>query len=200
MRKSLFLMMLIILSLYLCSFTDDKTNISTKSSDRFYDGKRDVDSILENEYSDYDVFTKKSEIEVKQITGQNPININSNDSNESVRFKKDEILEALSNSSSESTYGGCGPIAMIGIFDYLSTVLGYNKIISNPNDPNVRINFATKIFNEVPRIEVGLSGEKGTLILPGTYEKYFNKLLDEFNLSGKIKATNHLNMNNNSEI
>ena len=89
---------------------------------------------------------------------------------------------------------------MIGIFDYLSTVLGYNEIISNPNDPNVRINFATKIFNEVPTIEVGLSGEKGTLILPGTYEKYFNKLLDEFNLSGKIKATNHLNMNNDSEI
>ena len=52
----------------------------------------------------------------------------------------------------------------------------------------------------MPTIEVGLSGEKGTLILPGTYEKYFNKLLDEFNLSGKIKATNHLNMNNNSEI
>lgn len=46
MRKSLFLMMLIILSLYLCSFTDNKTNISTKSSDRYYDGNDKVDIIL----------------------------------------------------------------------------------------------------------------------------------------------------------
>ncbi len=62
MRKSLFLMMLIILSLYLCSFTDNKTNISTKSSDRYYDGNDKVDIILENEYGDYDVFTKKMKL------------------------------------------------------------------------------------------------------------------------------------------
>ena len=150
-------MMLIILSLYLCSFTDNKTNISTKSSDRYYDGYDNVDIILENEHGDYDVFTKKSEIEVKQITGQNPININVAASD---RFKKDEILEALSNSSSESTYGGCGPIAMIGIFDYLSTVLGYNEIISNPNDPNVRINFATKYLMKCQQLKLDYQVKK----------------------------------------
>ena len=197
MRKSLFLMMLIILSLYLCSFTDNKTNISTKSSDRYYDGNEKVDVILENEYSDYDVFTKKSDVEVKQITGQNPININVAASD---RFKKTEILEALSNSSSESTYGGCGPIAMIGIFDYLSTVLGYNEIISNPNDSSVRINFATKIFNEVPTYEVGTSGDKGTLILPWSYESHFNELIKEFGLYETIEAHNYLDIITSNEL
>lgn len=151
----------------LASFTNDTnevvpmssgTNYESISKDALYDK---VSSI----YSEYNIFGELNEIEVADTTGENPQNVNGDSS----RFNGTEIDIAVEKSTTISTYGGCGPIAMIGICDYLSAVLGYTEILSNPYDYNTRIDFATKIFNEVPTMEVGMPGEKNTLILPGTY-------------------------------
>lgn len=95
------------------------TNYEAISKDALYDK---VSSI----YNEYNIFGEPKEIEVADMTGENPQNVNSLYSS---RFKKSEILTALDASLSISTYGGCGPIAMIGICDYLSAVLGYTEII-----------------------------------------------------------------------
>lgn len=36
----------------------------------------------------------------------------------------------------DSKYGGCGPIAIIGMADFFAGYLGYTEIINNPDDLN----------------------------------------------------------------
>lgn len=192
MRRLLESFLLIFVIMLLASFTNDTnevvpmssgTNYESISKDALYDK---VSSI----YSEYNIFGEPNEIEVADMTGENPQNVNGDSS----RFNGTEIDIAGEKSTTISTYGGCGPIAMIGICDYLSAVLGYTEIISNPYDYNTRIDFATKIFNEVPTMEVGMPGEKNTLILPDTYVESFNKLMKECGLADNIIAQNYLNL------
>lgn len=38
------------------------------------------------------------------------------------------------NMDLDSSYGGCGPIAMIGMADFFSRIYGYKEIINNPDN------------------------------------------------------------------
>ena len=192
MRRLLESILLIIVITLLASFTNDTNEVVPMSSGTNYESisHNSLHDYVSYTYSDYNIFDVPKEIEVADMTGENPQNVNG----KTGRFNGAEIDTAVEKSTTISTYGGCGPIAMIGICDYLSAVLGYAEIISNPYDYNIRIDFATKIFNEVPTMEVGMPGEKNTLILPGTYVESFNKLMKECGLADNIVAENHLNI------
>lgn len=192
MKKNLICLALVFSVFYLCSFSDYNNDIAPMSSDVSYNGFKNLISYINENYADYDTFDIVKDIEVAEISGQNPLNVNGTSAT-ITRFSKTEIITALNQSTSDSSYGGCGPIAMIGIFDYFANALGYDQIIANPSNYSERIAFATKIFDDVPTVEVGTSN-KQTLILPSTYETYFNKLIKEFGLEENISATNHLNL------
>lgn len=49
--------------------------------------------------------------------------------------------------SNKTNYGGCGPIAIMGILDYFSRYLGYKEFIENPDDRNQRITLATEVLS-----------------------------------------------------
>ena len=109
-----------------------------------------------NTYSGDTYVYKKYTNSVKSVTGDYPIEMQSSD------FTTYEILQALSRTTSNSTYGGCGPIAMMGIMHYFSSTLGYSEIINNPKDSAQRIELAYDVLSNTPTTEVGFVGDKGT--------------------------------------
>ncbi len=47
----------------------------------------------------------------------------------------------------ETDYGGCGPIAIIGMLDYFARYLGYSEIIGDPTSAAQRIALATEVMS-----------------------------------------------------
>ncbi len=198
MKKILCSFLVLLLSIFLCSFAENE-EITPLSSDTFYatlENENDILNELNNNYSDYNIFSEEKLISTKAISNAEPLNVKSIYSN---RFNKTEIDVALANSTSISSYGGCGPIAMIGILDYFATYLGYNEIMDNSNDYNTRINLATKVFNTVPTYEIGFD-EKSTFTNPLDYVSSFNLLMNEFNLHDTIIAKNDIGIIVDTEL
>lgn len=122
---------------------------------------------------------------IKDVTGTYLVEMQSAD------FTEEEIIEALIKSGSRSTYGGCGPIAMMGILHFLSDSLGYSQIINDPNDSLQRIALAYDVLINTPTFEIGLAGDKSTLTWPADVVSSFNYLLNQYGYGDKIVATHH---------
>lgn len=99
-----------------------------------------------------------------------------------------EIREAIRESGIPSLYGGCGPIALIGILDYFSRTLGYSEIIDNPYSSDERIQLAVDVFEEVRTYELGF-GSNQTLTFPDGLKDGFNNLINSYGLSDYLSAT-----------
>ncbi len=135
-------------------------------------------------------------------------------------FPKADVLSALEKSNSKSSYGGCGPIAMIGMFDYFAKHEGLNRFLPNPFEKNERIELAKNVFNYVTTYEtfpLGISeydsysndtasrfiqvtqsgysslskGNKMTITLPTDYVRGFKRLTELYGYSNQIKAVVH---------
>ena len=94
-------------------------------------------------------------------------------------FPSDDINVAIGTSGIASTYGGCGPLAMIGVLDHMSRNMNYSSTIDNPQDRIDRINLAYDVFKATPTSEWGNPGSKSTVCFPWDYESAFNSLLNE---------------------
>ncbi len=122
-----------------------------------------------------------SEHTTKDISGENILEMLSS------KYPKSEILKAIEITQVKSSYGGCGPIAMMGVLHYLSSALGYSEIIDNPQDSNQRISLACDVLKEVGTYEIMTN----TLTLPNDYVSAFNNLMKNYDLNQYIKATNN---------
>ena len=106
-------------------------------------------------------------------------------------FPKEDINVAIGTSGISSTYGGCGPLAMIGVLDHMSRNMDYSSTIDNPDNRIDRINLAYEVFKATPTVELGLPGSKSTVCYPWDYATAFNNLLEN---------TFHLSRNNNIRL
>ncbi len=137
-----------------------------------------------------------SENATKNVSNHIPVNM------QNAEFPKNDIQQAIINSGSKSSYGGCGPIAMIGLLDYFARYLGYTEVMSDPTDSSQRIRLATDILSNISTWElpaainsteyyndiVLYSGDKNTLALPGDCVSGVNKVLKQYGLSNHLKA------------
>lgn len=114
-------------------------------------------------------------------SGQIPKNIGGND------FNSDNIDWALNILDLPSSYGGCGPIAMIGIVDYLYNCLGYDEIVQNSVDPNYQKSISYDVLSHVQTLTFGPSGD--TWSFPAFMVNGFNSLMNEYGLSNIISAS-----------
>lgn len=73
----------------------------------------DIEAHLIKKFNTSNWSLKKSE-STEKLLGIKPIEMQSND------FPESEILTVVKNLNLESSYGGCGPIAMIGMADYFA--------------------------------------------------------------------------------
>ncbi len=149
-------------------------------------GDDGVKTKLINRYGDHG-WTKVNMIShsIKEMSNEIPINIQTSP------FRESTVLRGLEMAKEEdktlkSTYGGCGPIAAIGIFDYFSRTFGYSEIMEDPNNIDQQINLAKTVFLAMKTYEVGKQGDKSTLTYPGDYVEGFKSVLSKYGLTNKI--------------
>ena len=101
----------------------------------------------------------------------------------SIDFPTEDLTAALINTGviNFTDYGGCGPIAIIGMLDYFSRYLGYNEIINDPANKNDRITLAEEVFSAV-NYENSSFGDGETLIWPWQCIWAFNDVLAKHGL------------------
>lgn len=150
------------------------------------------------------------------VNGFAPVEIKGSDSD---LFPTKDIDTAIQTSGIESSYGGCGPLAMIGILDYFARFRGYTSIMENPiNSATDRVLLAYDVFTNTETVELPdmlsrnsnlvmteselmlekymteqltkSSGNKQTFTWPSDYVDSFNTLIEEYNLNEQIVAYN----------
>ena len=143
----------------------------------------DIEAHLIKKFNTSNWSLKKSE-STEKLLGIKPIEMQSND------FPKSEILTVVKNLNLESSYGGCGPIAMIGMADYFARCLNFNEIMQNPYSSSDRYEQAYEMFSNVKTYEVtdDSTGSKQTFSFPGSCEISFNALMANHGLKNVIVA------------
>ena len=104
-------------------------------------------------------------------------------------FPESDIDKAIIDADVEdkTSYGGCGPIAAMGIMDYFARYLGYDEIIDDPTNSDKRVSLATEVLTHTCFSIFG--GVDNTLVWPWDYSKCFNEVMSNHNLSNIINAT-----------
>lgn len=136
---------------------------------------------MSSKYSDY-YWYKDSGKTTKGISNRTPINVGGSS------FPELEILAAIKNTNVPSTYGGCGPIAMIGVMDYFSRYLGYDEYISNPTSSKCRITLAEDVLKKSKTFEMRFQ-DKSTLMFPWDFEEAFDNLTTDYGLNGIVDSS-----------
>lgn len=143
----------------------------------------DIKQYLNDNFADYDWIRNDKECALTSDVSNNiPIEMQSTD------FPGSEIKTAikLAGVENKTSYGGCGPIAAMGIMDYFSRYLGYDEIISDPTDSNNRVFLATEILSHTYFSILG--NTEGTLVWPMDYVNCFNTVISNHGLENIIKA------------
>lgn len=109
-------------------------------------------------------------------------------------YSEKMIKDVCKELNLKSSYGGCGPIAMIGMADFFARYLGYTEIINNPDDLGQQKELIKEFLNQntIPTMEIvdpdPNSTGKQTLALPWNCAKGFNQVMKNHNLDNTIKA------------
>lgn len=103
------------------------------------------------------------------------------------QFPEADVLKAVETSRTESTYGGCGPIAMMGIMDFYARYFGYSTIMKDPTLSTNRCLLAHDILSNTNTYEIGLSN-KSTFTSPSSYVLGFTKVMKLYGLDKQITA------------
>lgn len=136
---------------------------------------------LDNDYPNYS-WSMLDGNTTSSVSNAIPINM------QGTAFPQADIQTALAQTGVVSDYGGCGPIAMMGIMDYFSRYLGYTELIADPTSSSDRVKLASDVLNEVSTFEFGFGGDKSTMTFPWDYKEGFNNLMKKYNISDVISA------------
>ena len=154
---------------------------SNPISDAIYD----VQEYLNNSYPDF-IWSKdvRNSKYTNDVSAHIPV-----DMQDSTLFPQGDIEKAiyLAGVQDKTDYGGCGPIAIMGILDYFARYLGYSEIMSDPTDSSTRISLATEVLSNT-YFSVFSSTEKGTLVWPGDVSKTFKTVIKNHGLEGIIHS------------
>lgn len=143
----------------------------------------DVSSYLKTNYSNYYWIRDDDNCALtSDVSNAIPIEMQGTD------FPEEEIEEAIkiANVANYTSYGGCGPIAAMGVLDYFARYLGYDEIISDPTDSDKRVLLATEVLT---RTHFSIfSNQDATLVWPWDYSSAFNSVIEAEGLKGVISA------------
>ena len=103
-------------------------------------------------------------------------------------FPQSEIDEMALSYGLSNDVAGCGPIAMIGIFDYFARYLGYQEIMDDPTNTVERKELAKKIIQSTTSY---VYSEDNTITFPLDYVSGFNNVAELYDLDDNFQATHH---------
>ena len=170
---------------------DDLYNFMTKNNAYVYTDKgqnvsqaiTNINSHLQNNYSEYTWYKDEENSNTTfDVSNAIPIEMKSDD------FPMNDIEVALTfcGLTHLTSYGGCGPIASLGILDYFARYLNYNEIMEHPSSMDERIKLAINFFNNT--MFSIFSNDEGTLVWPWSLRNAVNRTLDDLQLGDKINC------------
>ena len=177
----------IVKNAFKCNYFEDVKNPQKQNEMTivaYSEGIIDVIEYLNNNYPDYNwkLMVSKS---TEDISGTKPIEMKNSD-----LFPMSDIEKAVKITGVPSSYGGCGPIALMGILDYFSRYRGYKEIMNNPYSEDDRVKMAVEVLNESNTFEFFGS----TVMLCSSYVSAFNNLMELYGLDGVIEAEGYFNL------
>lgn len=144
----------------------------------------DVKKYLDEHYTDYDWIRDDENCALtSDVSNYIPIEM------QSPYFPNSDITKAIIAAGVEdkTSYGGCGPIAAMGIMDYFARYLGYDEIIEDTTNSDERIILASEILSHT---YFSIFGDNdNTLVWPWDYSNTFNEVMSNHGLSEIIVAT-----------
>lgn len=147
----------------------------------------DVQTHLETNYPSYS-WIPSNEVHglTSDVSGHIPVEMRLRDHDG--LFPDSDIQAAIDAAGvrDKTSYGGCGPIAVIGIMDYFGRYLDYDEIIEDPTSSEQRIAMSTEILTEISPFLIPTSG--GTLVLPSHCANVFNTYMYDRDMLGTLKA------------
>ena len=163
-----------------------KTNRKTKS-----DSGLSISSAVPNpymwlklDYLDYHwALGKENSALTSDVSSAVPIEMKNQSSFPDEDIKKAIVLAGIED---KTNYGGCGPIAEMGILDYFARYLNYSEIIADPPDSDKRVELAKTVFSNTNFNGFGSKDE--TLVWPWDARNAFNQTIQEKGLKNKIVA------------
>lgn len=106
-------------------------------------------------------------------------------------FTNDEVKAAIALSTQRdlTTYGGCGPIATMGIIDYFARSAGYRSLISDPDSSASKIQMGKEVldYSQIMKLD-GFAGKPATAELPQGMEHAFNNYVKSSSLEHFLEA------------
>jgi hypothetical protein len=149
-------------------------------------------------WENWDFFNRQKFVSVEHLVHGRPVEMGGSTSQPYTRMSTigEELHQAKLASGIVSTYGGCGPLALIGMFDFLATYRGYSNLLPNPEDFNDRVQLATNVFMLSHTIEVGFE-DKSTYMSEDWFIEGAENVLDNAGYSGSY---NFITTNNHNSI
>lgn len=153
------------------------TSISNSEADIIYVPT----AYLDSKYKGIDIDWKINDSnETENITGKSPIEMKSDD------FPNSVILDAVEYLNLPSSYGGCGPIASMGIVEYFANTFIYDEL-PDAKTYNSQFGIAKTVLGNITTYEVG---DEDTFTFPWDYVSGFKKIMKQYDLENTIVASN----------
>lgn len=157
---------------------------SSKNKDKYTAGIENVKNHLQENYPEYRWVREDEKCRLtSDITTSIPLEMRTKKI-----YSDSEFRAAIrrANVGNYTTYGGCGPIAMVGILDYFARYLGYSEIINDPTDSGQRIDLITEVLKNTDFSLLGSDDE--TLVWPSDFVSCFNTIINNYGLNNIIHA------------
>lgn len=148
----------------------------------------DVPAHLAEAYSDYNwIIDEDNSVLTSDVSAAIPIEMGGNG-----LFPRSDIQAAIDVAGvrDKTDYGGCGPIALMGIIDYFSRYLGYDEFIEDPTDSEERIALAAEVLSRLRRSMYG--DAYNTFVSPDALQSCFRLISDDrglYNIHPSITYT-----------
>lgn len=150
----------------------------------------DIDKHLKENYSQYRWYYDFDGLNGLTSDVSNAIPEEMKSTNTYTSFEWKRAIE-IANIERWTNYGGCAPIATVGILDYFARYLGYNEIISDTNNLDKRIILITEVLTRTNFSVISLINGEETLVWPSDSVNSFNNLMKTKKLDKVFKAQSY---------
>lgn len=150
---------------------------------------------LEGRFSEYTNWVKYDDFQISDETTENIREVYEYD--DRIQYGKEYAFNQLGYSYELI---GCGPLAMIGVFDYFQRVRDYAPLMTNYSENGRTSDYQSYLDDEYRRlastvilnVDVIPFGSNGTATLPGDFVLGANTIIEDHNLSQQISVTSRL--------
>ncbi len=177
------------------TYVQEQNSTMAKSSGAFKENITNCEEYLNLHYPQYIWWQNSWDSALtSDVSGFIPRDVGGNSLKVGNPYWEEERTEViiLAGVDDKTDYGGCGPIAGLGIFDYLAKYIGYTELIEDSDDPKQRVQLAAELFKNTHYSVFGNIG--ASKVWPWDYTGGFDTVKKNHGLQGSIVSKHVTNL------